>query len=194
MGVERGAVGYDNNRNYMNLRGARWRDVDRLIDVEEQLMTPCLTEATDQESFNQLWARAREGFDLPDELEDAPTIAESAYALDFGTAAATLALNAAGCPTIISCNGHGRWEPYVGFWLPIAKLALLQEAAAAAGIGLGNSINGAVAAYSATPDGLLRFAKELRRRSSSVSPHSFEQIAAGTGRGSGTGRRSVRAA
>jgi hypothetical protein len=119
-----------------------------MIAVEQELLASCLTQTGDKDEFDELWERASNAFELPYELEDFPGCFEAAYGLDFGTAAATLALNAAGCPTIMSCNGHGRSEPYVGFWLPVAKLALLEEAAAAAGVGLGNSINGAVAVYS----------------------------------------------
>src|SRR6266542_3544997 len=156
--------GHDNNRNYINLRGARWRDVDRMIAVEGELLGPCLAEVRD-DKYDELWEQASNAFELQYEVEDFPDCFEAAYGLDFGTAAATLALNAAGCPTIMSCNGHGRSESYVGFWLPTAELALLEQAAASARAGLGNSINGAVAVYSEMLDGLLRFAIAMRARS-----------------------------
>jgi hypothetical protein len=157
--------GYDNNRSYMNLRRARWRDVDQMIAVEQKLTRPCLTDARDKEEFDELWKRASEGFELPYELEEFPDAFEAAFALDLGTAAATLALNAAGCPTIMACSGHQTGYPYIAFWLPTAKLALLEEAAREGRIGLGNAIEGAVEVFSDAPDGLLRFAVEMRRRS-----------------------------
>lgn len=157
--------GYDNNRSYINFRNARWRDVDQLIATEQRLLARCLTDAEDAEDFELLWERAGEAFEPPDEQDDFPDLAESAYSLDFGTAAATLALNAAGCPTIMACSGHQTGYPYIAFWLPVVKLPLLEEAAREAGIGLGNAINGAVEVYSDAPDGLLRFAMAMRRRS-----------------------------
>src|SRR5260370_11249139 len=103
-------------------------------------MEPLLTEALDANAFNRLWKFAEEGFSLPYELEDFPDMAESAYSLDFGTASATLVLNAAGCPTIMACSGHQTGYPYMPFWLPIVNLPLLAEAAREAGIGLGDAI------------------------------------------------------
>src|SRR5438093_996812 len=81
--------GYDNNRSYINLRNARWRDVDRLIAAEHKIIRLCLDAARDADDFGVLWERASEGFELPYELDDFPDAADSAYALDFGTAAAT---------------------------------------------------------------------------------------------------------
>ncbi len=127
-------------------------------------MQPCLDAARDADDFGVLWERASEGFELPYELDDFPDAAESAYALDFGTAAAMLALNAAGCPTIMACS-HQTGYPYIAFWLPVTKLSLLEEAAKEARIGLGNAIEGAVEVYSDAPDRLLRFAVEMRSRS-----------------------------
>lgn len=102
------------------------------------------------------------------EFDDESAFIEGAF-LDLGTAAATLALNAAGCPTISSCNGsHGhRYDyPTVAFFAPEAKLTLLRQAAEAARVGLLTDDEGWVEVFSDVPDGLLRFAAEMRTRSS----------------------------
>jgi len=93
--------------------------------------------------------------------------------LDLGTAGAVATLNAAGCPTCWSCNGHDHGapggHPHVGFWARAAHLPLLRECAKAACVGLIESGRGSLLLFSDRADGLHSFAREMFRNASAWS-------------------------
>jgi hypothetical protein len=152
-----------NCRTYENLTRARWRDVDAAVAIEDRLIGQCVDLASNGEEFADMFKDAESTFgELGDFDHD--DFFEYAF-LDLGVASATLALNAAGCPTLTSCNGHYTGYPWIGFLCRPDKLPLVHEAANLAQVGLINADDGTVEAFSDRPDGLLAFAKELRRRS-----------------------------
>jgi hypothetical protein len=156
------AYGEGTNRLYVDLLGSRWRDVDVLLSVESVLLAECICEAQDGQHYLQLLRKGEEDFarrSSPDE-ED---FIEGAF-LDLGVASIVIGLNAAGCPTVSSCSGHGTDLPYVVFFSRPEKIALLSETAIAAAVGFINNDRGSVEVYSDAQDGLIRFAREMRVR------------------------------
>ena len=144
--------GFESNRLFENLRDATWADAANALSIEEDVLGRCLHDATDSEDFDRLLDEI-----LEDEFDSFETN------LDFGTIAATLALNAAGCPTITSCSGHhhGIGYPQVVFWTRPHRLALLMQAAETADVGLLAGDLGWLEAYSDSMDGLMRFCRAL---------------------------------
>lgn len=147
-------AGEGSNRTFEDFSGAQWGDVDEIIEIEAEALRDCMRDAPAPDVF---WDRAH---DHADDL-----YADYGITLDFGLAAAVLALNAARCPTRMSCNGHGREPAYIDFWTRPERAPLLAEAARAAGVGLCNCEEGGMVVYSDEADGLHRFAAELRARS-----------------------------
>jgi hypothetical protein len=147
--------GASGNRSFEDLSGTDWEDVREVFRSEQQLL-------------NELVSAAELGsvlIDLNTDDVDDIELAELGPT-DFGTCAATLALNAAGCPTITACAGHVTGYPYIAFWTRPAWVPLLLEAAQAARIGLGNAEFGAAEVFTNADDltGLLRLAHEIERR------------------------------
>jgi hypothetical protein len=147
----------------VNLRGVTWGEVDRILAVEVELIQRCADKAATSAEFQGFFRKAESEFtlDLPNGDEDFSTLPP----LDLGTAAATLALNAAGCPTIMACNGHQTGYPYIAFWGRSQHVPLLAEAATTAGVGLINGLNGCLEILSDRPDGLTSIAAAVRDRS-----------------------------
>ncbi len=147
-------AGEDSNRSFADFGGAQWRDVDEILEVEGEALRECVEGDPDPDTF---WERAG---DHADDLYESHGLV-----LDFGVAGAVFALNAARCPTRMSCNGHGREPAYVDFWTRPERAPLLADAAKAAGVGLCNCVGGGMVVYSDLAEGLHRFAVEIRRRS-----------------------------
>lgn len=150
------AHGVGNNRSYEDLTHTRWSDVDTVIEEEIRLLDRVAL-AGDEDREDALES-AQEEFTAPEAL---------GVILDLGVASATLALNAAGCPTITACNGHVTGYPYVAFWARKNRVELLSRLAREAGIGFGNADLGALEVY-APPKALramVAFAKIVRHAS-----------------------------
>jgi hypothetical protein len=83
--------------------------------------------------------------------------------MDLGTSAATLALNAVGCPTVGSCAGHTEGYPIISFWARPAWVPLLLKAAKTARVGIINNHHGMAEVFAQPHDvmGLVRLAKQL---------------------------------
>lgn len=154
-GVTRAGEG--SNRTFVNLSGAPWSNVDELLPFESELIARCVSTATNPDEF---WDHLR---NCEDEMLE--EMWEFRPGLDVCVVSATLALNAAGCPTCISCSGHGRDVAFVDFWARAWAVPILCESAAAALVGLANNEEGTLAVYTDEADGLIRFARELRSRS-----------------------------
>lgn len=152
------------NNQYIDLTRTTWGEVDDVLMGESELIADLLRENPSGVLV-----------DLED-LVDEAAFGALGVPMDLGTCAATLALNAAGCPTISACAGHVAGYPYIAFWTRASAKPLLIDAATAAGIGLGNAHHGAAEVFTNPDDamGLLRFAQELRRRaqdgSAKISP------------------------
>lgn len=144
------AIGEATNRMYVDLSTVSWDDVAAVIEEEEVLVRRCIRDVSEDESLEDLLGEAADDFSL-------------CGLLDLGTASATYALNAEGCPTITSCSGHETGYPYVAFWARLHHVATLSRVARAAGVGLGNARHGALEIFALPGDveSLLRFARGL---------------------------------
>lgn len=146
------------NREFVDLSKATWKNVREVLETEEAFL-------------KELAASAKPGTPLvelpPDDNEDLALA--DLPPTDLGTCAATLALNAARCPTITACAGHVTGYPFIAFWARPAWVALLSDAARAAGVGIGNAHHGAAEVFTNADDilGLLRLARELEARAKS---------------------------
>ncbi len=126
------------------------------MSIEEEMLERCLLNDPGEE---ELWERLDACQDeFLEEYADFDT------GLDLMVITATLALNAAGCPTRMSCNGHGRQLAYVDFWIRSPNVARVCGAANRSGIGLCNCDSGGLIAETDEPMGFLRFARELRTK------------------------------
>ena len=151
-GVVRG--GTDSNRTYANFTSATWGDVDHVLPMERALILDAISMAGDERSF----------WDCLDDHDD--DFFEVGHGVEPCVLSAILALNAARCPTFMSCNGHGEHCAEVDFWTRPHLAHLLADAAHAARVGLGNCTDGAMKVYSDRALGLVDFAQEVRSRSS----------------------------
>lgn len=153
------AFGYDANRSYEDLTRTRWSDVDAVLEEESRLIeqVALAEDAVREEAFEE----AAENFAAPEQL---------GVILDLGVASATLALNAAGCPTITACSGHVAGFPYVAFWARTTKVDLLCRVAEAAGVGVVNAEDGLLNVYALPSDfhAMIRFARGLRQASAEL--------------------------
>lgn len=144
------------NHCYEDLSGVTWSDVDDVL-AEESPLVDAIGTASNEERGSVVSVADDDWY-------------ETGIGLELGVASATYALNAAGCPTITSCGGNSCGYPYVAFWARRADLEVLSDVARRAGVGLGNTLDGALEIY-AMPDAygaMIIFAMLLRdaRRSS----------------------------
>ena len=142
-------------RNYLDLRGMSWRMVREAIEFEEEVLS-------------------RFGWDTDsaqEHLADDDCF-EIIYGLDIGVASAVLALSAAKCASVTSCNGgagHGAAYPVVAFFTRQQRVPDLLDAAEEANCGLTNGDSGDyVVLYSGEVRGLVRFARALLDRRHSL--------------------------
>ncbi len=155
------------NRGYVDLTTVTWEDVDETLPVETAVIDKCRRAASGADEFRAIFCEAEAEFGERADVEESDEGFLGAAFLDLGTASATLALNAAGCPTIMACNGHQTGYPYIAFWARRERVPALRGAAEAAKVGFINGISGGLEVFSDVPDGLVRFAGELRQRAES---------------------------
>lgn len=146
--------GASGNREYEDFSNVTWADVDEVLAAEAALLKDTARQHPDSPLV-----------DLFDEV-DPIDFAELGLPFDFGVCSATLALNAAGCPTTTSCAGHFDGYPDIVFWTRPGWVSHLVAAASAAKVGIGNALHGTVEVFTQPEDvmGLVRFARELRAR------------------------------
>jgi len=171
------------NRGYVDLTSVAWEEVDDILSVEASVIDSCMRAANEAEEFRAIFREAEAEFGERADREESDEEFLGAAFLDLGTAAATLALNAAGCPSIMACNGHQTGYPYIAFWARREHVSLLREAAEAAHVGLINGMSGGLEVYSDVADGLVRFAGELiggRNRLAALSGRSVWRGEGGT--------------
>jgi hypothetical protein len=120
------------NLHYRDLRGFTWDDVADVLRRETTLFER-FAAATDQDQEAEQFDEER--IDTLDELD-------AIWALDIGTAAATLALSALGAVPVASCNAggfggrHAARFPYVAFYIGAAEPAVILSLAESTGLGL----------------------------------------------------------
>jgi hypothetical protein len=148
-------VGDETNRLFTDYSRATWKHVDDGLSIEYEAIASSLITAPPHDAF---WNRLSD-------LKDDDEYLERFGLIDPCVLSATLALNAARCPSSTSCSGHGRDVAFVMFWLRPYKVQLICDAADAAEVSVTNGDDGDAIVFSDEIFGLFRFALELRRRS-----------------------------
>jgi hypothetical protein len=155
--INLGTDGENFNRAYQHLRGAPWKEVNRILALEKSLLNEgSSSEVTSEDSAKE-------------EDEDEALL----YGLDLGVASAVLALSASGCVPISSCNGapnHSEAYPLILFRCRRARLPDIVAVAETTGCGLENGSDGTVILYADTTSRLISFAEELFSERRALSP------------------------
>lgn len=144
---------FSGSRTFVDMRGSDPQDVLAAAAIDETWLAAHPADWSDDSSDEHFDALQGEVGPGPD-------------ALNVGTAAAVLALSAAGCVTVSSCNGqpsHQYDRPIVAFWMQPPRYALIDAAAAASECGLEASANGLVILYAADIRRFPRFARAIHR-------------------------------
>jgi hypothetical protein len=143
------------NHEYIDMKESTWEEAEYTLLHEHNIFCDSLKRAENDEHFDEL---------LDNDYYE--TIIEICCGCDFGVAAATQALNAAGCFTFFSCNGHkhGQGYPFILFHVRLGILPTLIEAANESHTGLVNGGEGCAEIFSDSMDGLMRFAASLLTR------------------------------
>ncbi len=148
--------GLGGNRAYSDFRGFSWKEAVEALQFEDDALN---RRATKPDVKN-----------LDDLLED-DEYAEDLDGLDLGVASTVLALSAARCVPVTSCNGsagHHERYPLVVFYAKAAWIPLLDEAAEEAGCGLDNADEGMLMVYANEIDAMLAFARAMIARRSAL--------------------------
>lgn len=140
------------NRDFMRVGHVSWDEVRNLIVYEKELLNHI------NEEDSQL------DYDAAVEDDEYEHLVIELGGFDVGIASCVLALSAAGCITMTSCNGsYGHDESYPlvvfrcrGSWIPI-----LLTIAEKTGCGLENSYAGTVVVYANDVRSMLSFAEAL---------------------------------
>ena len=149
------------NREYENLGGITWSEVEETLGYESRELE-------------------RHGADqaIVEECEDDDSVMEATEylkGLDLGVASSVLALSAAQCVTFSSCNGgalgdfHHERHPLVSFFPKRKWIPVLLECARKSGTGLENQDGGALQLYADDLRKMVVFAKELLARKNEFS-------------------------
>jgi hypothetical protein len=136
------------NGEYRSVWRSSWTKAAALAKIEKALIDEYIADASDADDFYDRFREAELAFGEEDFL-------------DLGVAAAVRALNAAGCGTFTSCNGHQNACPTIVLATTVEEVQLLKQAARAAEIGLVNHVDGALEAFADWPGRLIRFAEEI---------------------------------
>jgi hypothetical protein len=136
--------GFYCNREYRDLRGCSWAEVDEVSDLENDIVRRLELSGTD---FEQTMECVSEELD---ELYESGY--EGLWGLDIGVASAVLALSACRCIPFSSCNAgafggfHREKFPLVSFFARPLWVPAIMRAAEETSIGLYNS-DDAIVAY-----------------------------------------------
>lgn len=145
------------NREYMDLRGLTWGDVDRIADLEAALIVRIETAENSSEEYDKIL----------DELYDDE---EGLLGLDIGIASVVAALSAMGCIPFSSCNAgayggfHHERHPVVAFFAQSRHTSVLLECAERSGAGLESNEEGTVILYADDMQKIRAFRDELSHR------------------------------
>lgn len=150
------------NLEFRDRTDTSWEDTDNAIEDEAAIIETSMARAEDAEQLSRLLDAA------DDEFYDEDVDQSRGGGLDLGVRGAVFALNAAGCPTFTSCAGHddgrGLDVPYVAFYANRQQAEIIVEAARTVGVGICPADAGGIEVNSDRLNGLLDFAKEVRRR------------------------------
>lgn len=144
------------NRQYADFRSMTWRDYEEIRREEQDLLARLLTTDDPEEELAEVENEADEA-DEPYPL----------MGLDVGVASTVVALSAARCTPVSSCNGgvfgrrHHESYPLVLFCARPPHVPLLLAAAANADVGLINADAGFLLVYAGEVAKMMAFADEL---------------------------------
>jgi len=170
--VDSGALGWPSeeelveedyfNRGYQDLRGLDWDDAREVLQLERVIIgrgSGDLTAATESMSDSECTR-----------LGD----------LDLGVASAVVALSAAKCAPISSCNGspgHNEMYPVVAFYCRKGRVRDVLKVAELTDCGLCNGDSGVLILHAGTVQKLLSFAEVLIERRDRLRPLSRPRLA-----------------
>ena len=133
-------------RGYGDMRGETWGNASETLEMEREFLGLMPGDLSAAEAA----LCAGDRFEL--------------RGLDLGVASAVVALSAANCAPIASCNGganHHEDYPCVTFYCPKVRLPDLLKAAELAGCGLESGGDGSAVLYADNVEPLLLFAEKL---------------------------------
>lgn len=139
-GRARDGSGFGGNREYYDLRGLLWSDVNDALREELELIER-IEQAEDPDEEREL---------IEEEFTEDPG---GMMGLDIGVASTVAALSAAGCIPFASCNGgafgslHHESYPLVAFCARREHVPLLLEVAEQAGVGIESDEAGEIIVY-----------------------------------------------
>jgi hypothetical protein len=137
------------NRGYQDLRGLTWDDASRVLKLERGIIT---RGAGDLGVATESMSDSESG-----SLGD----------LDLGVAAVVVALSAAQCAPISSCNGspgHNEAYPLVAFYCRKGRMRDILKVAELTDCGLHNGNSGTLVVYAGNVHRLMSFAEALIER------------------------------
>ena len=144
------------NRQYADFRSMTWHDFEEIRREEQGLLARLLSTDEPEDELAEIEREAEEA-DEPYPL----------MGLDVGVASTVVALSAARCTPVSSCNGgvfgrrHHESHPLVLFCARPAHVPLLLAAAVKADVGLVNADSGYLLVYSGDISKMTAFADEL---------------------------------
>ncbi len=144
------------NRQYADFRSMTWRDFEEARREEQDLLTRLLSTDEPENELSEIENEAEEA-DEPYPL----------MGLDVGVASTVVALSAARCTPVSSCNGgvfgrrHHESYPLVLFCARPVQVPLLLAAAVRADVGLINADSGFLLVYTGDIAKMTAFADEL---------------------------------
>lgn len=153
--------GFGGNRSYVDLRGMAWKEVQRIHDLERDLLARIVASNDPEDEHDA----------IVDELHEDD---QGLLGLDLGVASAVVALSAARCIPFASCNGgafgghHHEDYPVVAFYARPPHVPLLIAAAEESGCGLEHGSNGCLVLFASEIYALHSFARALTGRKSDL--------------------------
>lgn len=151
------------NHEYIDLRGLTWREARLVLQVEAELIFRIEASGIIEPNISATGEEG--GWDEP------PEAAETMFGLDAGVASSVVALSAARCVPVSSCNGgafgglHHEAHPLVAFFTRPEAVPLLLDCARAAGAGLVCQDSGNLCLYADDVRAMPLFAKAVADQS-----------------------------
>jgi len=145
--------GLGGNRDYVDLRRCSWRSAREALVAETEYLEYLASGAEIPPDDDEIWNEMYED--------------ERLQGLDLGIVSTVLALSAAGCVPVTSCNGgclgdrHHEFCPLVVFFARENCIPLLLQTAQGAGTGLRNGLAGTLCVYADDILKMLKFAQGL---------------------------------
>lgn len=158
----RDETGLGGNRQYFDVRGARWGVVKRTLELEHSMIAKFLA-APDFDKAVDEYEAEQEAHLESGEIGDLD-------GFDLGLASSVWAISAARCIPFSSCNAgtfggrHHEGYPLVSFYIRRVMADVFLDAAAEANAGLHLHEGGFAVLYGQSVDPLMQFAEGLWRR------------------------------